>query len=331
MFPWFQLPQIPQPIIKFPEFYGGQMGVPGSDSPMGILQSGAGTCLYVNSAHPEASNNNDGTNPKYPKATLQSAVNSTLLTNYSRIFVEGTVSESVVTGDYDDMPSYVWIIGVGDSRYSLAWDSGAAASPCLDLRCVGWRVSKFRFYGPTTAACVVLRHTDVTGNDIAIRTILDGNYFDGLTVGRYGIDSHGCYDCWFVGNTFSLFHNAVAGGAIPMVVTVSPLAIPYRNHVVGNLFYDCDNGAIFPSNGSFFYQNMFQPVGYAYSMTQVLNTSTIGNPGDDNVVWGNTFPGDYSIVGGYRPGAADSWLGNWADDVAEAEVGDNGITIARPT
>jgi hypothetical protein len=84
-------------------------------------------------------------------------------------------------------------------------------------------------------------------------------------------------------------------------------------------------------NGSYVYGCMFQPVGYAYSMVQVLNTSLVANPGDDNVVWGNTFPGDFSIAGGYRPGAADEWLGNWASDTAEAEVGDNGITIARPT
>ena len=116
-----------------------------------------------------------------------------------------------------------------------------------------------------------------------------------------------------------------------MRVDTTPLAIPYRNYIIGNLITDSDNGAVFPCSGSFWWGNMFQPTGYAYAMTLVLQTSIVANPGDDNVVWGNVFPGDYSIVGGYRPGAADVWIGNWAEDVAEAEVGDNGITIARPT
>ena len=192
------------------------------------------------------------------------------------------------------------------------------------------RVSGFRFYGKTSAACIELRHTDSGANDIAIRTTIDHCYFDGLTTGLYGIVSHGCYDVWIVNNTVMLWNNGVNSSTC-MEVTTTPLAIPYRNYVTGNIFGDSDNGMRWESNGSFFWGNMVQPTGYAYSMTDVFQTSTVANPGDDNVVWGNTFPGDYSIAGGYRPGAADAWLGNWADDTAEAEVGDNGITIARPT
>lgn len=319
------------PIIKLKPFYGGQPGVPGSEPPYGIRWAARGIVLFVDSAHPNANDAADGVDPMEPKATVQSAVDSALLESYSTIVVSGSVTESVVTPDYATGPNYVTILGVGPSRYSPSWQSDDAALPCLDMRAVGWRVSGFRFYGPTTEACIQLRHTDTGANDIAIRTIIDNCYFDGLTTGRYGIWSHGCYDVWIAYCTFALFNNALAGGAIPLYAAVTPLAIPYRNHIVGCLFYDSENGAIFPCNGSYWYDNIFQPTGYAYAMTQVLNTSVAGNPGDDNVVTRNTFPGDYSIVGGYNPGAADAWLGNWADDTAEAEVGDNGITIARPT
>lgn len=324
------------PLTSLAPWYPGQMGVPGSDSQRGMRYQSTGVILYVDTNHPDASDAHDGTDPEHPKATIQGAVNARLggapLPAGSIIRVAaGQYVESVVTPNYLVGPNYITIEGVGSGIYSPAWESAAATTPCLDLRAVGWRIRGFRFYAPTQASCIELRHTDSGANDIAIRTVIENNLFDGMTTGRYGIVSHGCYDVWIQNNVFQLFHNAVAGGAVPLFVGATPLAIPYRNHIIGNWFWDSDNGAIFPCNGSEFHGNLFQPVGYAYTMTQVLNTSTIGNPGDDNVVFGNVLLGDYSIVGGYNPGAADSWLGNWAEDVAEAEVGDNGITIARPT
>ena len=321
----------PTPQTMWPILYGGQFGVLTSAAPQGVREHPDAIIMYVDSGHALADDNNDGTDPNYPKETVQSAIDSALLTDYSEIRVSGSVSEDVVGPDYVTGPSYVWLRGIGNSMYSPAWIGDDAATTSLDLRAIGWRVSGFRFYGKTTAACIELRHVDSGANDIAIRTVIDHNLFDGLTTGRYGIWSHGCYDVWIVENVFQLWHNAVAGGAIPLWANTTPVAIPCRNHVIGNMFWDSDNGAVFPCNGSEFHDNMFQPVGSAYSMTQVLNTSVAGNPGDDNVLWGNVFPGDYSIAGGYNPGAADTWIGNMAEDVAEAEVGDNGWTIARPT
>jgi len=51
-----------------------------------------------------------------------------------------------------------------------------------------------------------------------------------------------------------------------------------------------------------------------------------------NIVVGNHFCGDYSNTGGYYANAASpgNWTGNFAEDVAEAEVGDNSLTIAAP-
>jgi len=301
------------------------------------LRRGDTKIFYVNAGHPAASDNNDGLDSLHPLTTIQGLINRTIagavqpvLESYDTIYVSGDVAEDVVTGSYLQMPSYVSIIGIGPSRYGPSWTGLNAALPSLDLRCVGWRIENFRFYGKTGAAAVVLRHTDSGADDIAIRTVIRNCYFDGMTNGLYGIESHGCYDVWIEDCTFALWNNA-ANTACGMCVTTTPLAIPYRNYIHGNLFHDSDNGAIWPCNGSFWWDNMFQPVGYAYSMVQVLNTSVAANPGDDNLLWGNVFPGDYSIVGGYNPGAADEWLGNWASDVAELEVGDNGITIARPT
>ncbi len=328
---------IQMPQLRIPELFMGQMGVPGTDLTRGIRMAPKGVVLYVDPSHPMATDANDGTDPEAPLATIQGAVDR-LVAIAVDFDVEGSVimlepnnafAESVVTPEYDDGPNYITIMGRG-GPYASTWASGAATEFCLDLRALGWRISGVRFLAPTQAGCIELHHTDLGGNDIAIRTIIEKCLFDGQTTGRYGIVSHGCYDVWIMDNVFQLFHNAVAGGAVPLSLGTTPLTIPYRNHILRNCFWDCDNGAIFPMNGGEVAGNLFQPVGYAYAMTQVLNTSIVANPGDDNVVWGNVFPGDYSIAGGYRGGAADAWINNMAEDVAAVQVADNGWTIARP-
>jgi len=325
----------PQVIGRVPE-RAPVLGIAGTSEEAKAVR-GDTQIFYVDSGHTLANDNNYGTDPEAPLATIQGLIDRTvtgttypLLQSYDTIYVSGTVAEDVETGDYTQMPSYVNIIGAGDGRYSPAWEGSDASTASLDLRCVGWRIENFRFYGKTGAAAVVLRHTDTGANDIAIRSVFKNCYFDGLTTGLYGIESHGCYDVWVENCTFALWNN-VGNTAAGMQVTTTPLAIPYRNYITGCLFHDSDNGAIWPCNGSFWWNNMFQSVGYAYSNVQVLNTSLVANPGDDNVVWNNAFTGDYSIAGGYRGGAADEWMGNWCTDVAEAEVSAGGIGFARPT
>ena len=318
------------PLIRLNPWYPGQFGVPGSGNTKGLRMHPDAITLYVDSGATDASDNNDGTDPESPKATVQSAINSSILTPHSDILVSGEVAEDVVTPDYATGPNYVTLMGQGPSRYAISWPGSDADTISLDVRCLGWRITNFKFMGKTGAAAVELRHTDSGANDIAIRTIIDNCYFDGLTTGLTGLASHGAYDVWVINNTFQLWNN-VANTAAGMRVGTTPLAIPYRNHIIGNLFDDSDNGMIWPSNGSRFMGNQTKPVGYAYSMTDVFQTSLVANPGDDNLVVGNYFGGDYSIAGGYRGGAADEWFGNASPDIAEAEVADNGWTILPPT
>jgi len=62
------------PQLKAPPWFGGQMGVPGSDTPLGFRTAPQGLVYYVDGSHPDASDNNDGTDPNQPKATIQSAI-----------------------------------------------------------------------------------------------------------------------------------------------------------------------------------------------------------------------------------------------------------------
>jgi len=65
---------IGMPMQKLPMFFGGQMGVPGSDTPLGLRTAPQGLVYYVDGSHPDADDNNDGTDPLEPKATIQSAI-----------------------------------------------------------------------------------------------------------------------------------------------------------------------------------------------------------------------------------------------------------------
>ena len=106
------------PIQKFPEFYGGQSGVPGSDTPLGLRTAPQGLVYYVDGSHSDANDNNDGTNPNYPKATIQSAIaasNATITWANTPPYV-GVNWIIVSPGVYAENltpPYYARIIGLG--------------------------------------------------------------------------------------------------------------------------------------------------------------------------------------------------------------------------
>jgi len=313
------------PNVTLRPFYPPMHGVPGSSQRKGFRQSAGVTTYYVDALQPKANDNNRGWSPHFPLATAQAAVDKVSSGDWIVVMNISEDGESVVTPPYNSGADYVRLVGMPNgSRYRPFWVSAAADAPCLDLRAIGWHISGFRFGAPTEAACIELRHTDSGDDDIAIRTIIDENYFDGLTEGLYGIESHGCYDVWIMNNWFSLFHND-GGTATALITTDTPLAIPYRNHIINNQFMDCDNLIHYDTNGSRFQGNILQQNGYAYTATTIFDISA----GDDNIVTGNVIEGDYSQPACHG-GANDFWMWNISDDVAEAEVTDDGVTIAPP-
>ena len=94
---------------------------------------------------------------------------------------------------------------------------------------------------------------------------------------------------------------------------------------------ECDNFVDVSYGMSYIAKNAFYPGKLLAAAIKLdLRGGTVGR----NIVTQNLMPGDFSNVGGYwDTGGADAgyWIGNYADDVAEAEVGDNGLTIAPPT
>jgi len=303
------------------------MGVPGSDVPYGFRSLPQSLVFFVDANHSDASDNADGTNPEQPLATIQAAVDR-VQNAFDTILVRSirTAGESVLVPATAN--AFCKILGVGP--HGVTWTSDGAALPNLDLRARGWEIAGFKIIPPTTESGVILRNADTAAGDIALETHLHDLVLDGSGTGRYGITSYGAVDVVIEKCRFHRFHNAVAGGAIPMRVIAGGAAISARNVIRSNEFMDCDNGALWPGSGNLWYGNHFQPVGVTYSMTQVLNTAMAVLLGDHNLVTGNYLGGDYSIVGGYNGSATDEWAGNFVPDIAEAEVGDNGLTILPP-
>ena len=118
------------------------------------------------------------------------------------------------------------------------------------------------------------------------------------------------------------------------MVTDSTHTNPYECHVLNCNFWENENhigslGAIRSFNVSRFQGNTFHE-GEIIACTIKLDLR--GGSRGNNIVTGNVFGGDYSETGGYFAHAGDpgNWIGNIAQDTAEAEVGDNGFTIAPP-
>ena len=109
------------------------------------------------------------------------------------------------------------------------------------------------------------------------------------------------------------------------------MAQPYRTQISNNIFNELDGAIDFAAqsaNSSIVFGNIIQ--GSSHAGWSAGKKCDMGPSGNDNTVVGNYFGGDYSITGGYRAGSGDNWNGNNCEDDGEAEVGDNGWSIAVP-
>lgn len=62
------------PMLKLPPWFGGQLGVKGSDTPLGLRTMSRGNVFYVDSGHLMTSDANDGTDPNAPLRTITQAI-----------------------------------------------------------------------------------------------------------------------------------------------------------------------------------------------------------------------------------------------------------------
>jgi hypothetical protein len=205
----------------------------------------------------------------------------------------------------------------------------------LTLGATGWEIANIYFIGPTLEACIRLCWLLPVVTYRANLTWIHDCFFDGAFAGIRGIAAHGAPgDVTIERCVFKEFH--VAGNtARAIAVTNTADACPLEWVIQDNIFTENDNhitpiGGVGSFNASFFLRNIFNVGGMLPTFIHIdLRLGGLGR----NVLSGNTFVGDYSNVGGYYDGAVPScWVGNYAQDIAEAEVGPlSAITILPPS
>ena len=324
------------PIIKFPEFYGGQMGVPGSEASAGLRSRSQGYVIYVDNQHPDTSDAASGWSSKQPLTTIAAALVrlATLVTtadinpeNSVIVVAPGTYAESVSVIQTTH-PDFCSIVAGGNGQYDVIWQP-AAGGDCLTLDAYGWRVEGIHFQPGSAGAGIKLTRSAGAG---AEGTVINNCFFDGLWgTGLYGVEFDGAP----ANVTIAKCRFAEFDSASPCItLTATGTASPSQAHIVGNTFQECAEyitSVVGGWNACLIAGNLFaEATGDLAATTTYIDLGT-GSLGY-NIVTQNIFGGDYSNTGGYtaESHALDNWVGNMAFDVGEAETADNGFTIAEP-
>jgi len=313
------------PVIRQYPWYPGQLGVAGSDDEMGLRSRSGGFVFYVNNVHPNASDNNDGTDPAGPLSTITQAVTN-LNTWHARygsvgslsgvgsfIVVEaGTYTENVTIAN-GTAPNYCTILGGGNGKYPVIWDDNTG--DCLTITAYGWHVANIHFRPGNGYAGVLLSRPSGSG---AEGTVIDNCFFDGQWSGTgFGVEFNGApANCTIQNCRFAEF--AATGAAI--TVTDTSIADPYQVHIFGNTFQECDEYITRDCAGGWnqtvIWNNVFVDGTHSAAFPAGAGGTAMfidmrGGSNGYNKVCHNCLGGTYSHVGGYYEGTADEWWGNY--------------------
>ena len=137
------------PMVKAPPWFGGQMGVPGSDTPLGFRLLPQGVVFYVDPTHPDSLDANDGTDPMGPKKTINSALTAAVSGRGDVIVImpETYAEDLVVT------KNYITLIGALSSGYGRPDIVGDAAE-AIAIHAQGFRAERCRFAAATGFSAV---------------------------------------------------------------------------------------------------------------------------------------------------------------------------------
>ena len=130
--------------IVLPPWFPGQMGVPGSTSDEGLKLTPSGKTIFVDKNHPNASDDNDGFDPRAPMLTLQAGINRARYQVGTTTVDSAKNHEAVVLvspGHYNEQILFsgynVHIIGLGspvpgkDYGVSINYDAAIVAAPAV--------------------------------------------------------------------------------------------------------------------------------------------------------------------------------------------------------
>lgn len=302
----------------------------------GAVNLATGTIYWVDGTN--GNNNYDGLSWDRAKKTIAAAVAKAVAGD--TILCKGSFSEAVTvsTDSAGSAQTGLRLIGLGTNTAEATWTAAADAT-CLTITSVSHvQVSGFRFRPPAYSA----------GTPAAIRlnnapyTQITDNRFQGKTGSYYAIfctlnASYSSDNVVIARNKFLYLNNVTTVNGSAIVSTASDGGYSCSSwEILDNEFQSCVIGIDVNCRHSKVMGNVFYESGLAAAGTLgTVCTTKIdlsGTSSGCNFVTGNYFDGDYSHTGGYVEGAtADCWVGNFAEDVSEDEVGDNAITLSVPT
>lgn len=325
------------PQVRLQPWYPGQMGVLGSDVPRGLRWRSSGVVFYVDVNHPNATLAVDGTDPENPLSTIAAAFarlaafhaeNSIAATGSVIEVAPGTYSESVTVAQAT-YPDYCTILGGGNGRYPVIWRPGSG-DDALTLDAYSWLVDGIHFQPGAAGAGIKLTRTVGAG---AEGTVIQDCFFDGRWgTGLYGIEFNGAPANVTIQGNCRFAEFDAAGTCI--AVTATGTADPYQTHILGCTFQEAAQYITSEAGGwnaSIIMGNVFAEATPALAPTTTYIDLGNGSQGY-NTVTQNILGGTYSNAGGYtaEAGGLDNWNGNYAADMAPAQVSVSGITIALP-
>lgn len=286
---------------------------------------GPGTTRYVN--WDNGVDTGDGLTWGGAFKTLQYAIDRSV--SYDTILVTGTTAaEPAAT--IPSTVTHLTIQGIGPTTDATHWKSSAGVT-LLTVNSVGCRVTNMFIQPPATAGIGILLPQG------SKYFTVDGCRFQGSANSAAAIKTTGGDNVRILDNEFTLFNKATDGTAILGIMSDPGGWISGGWLIQGNRFLNTTRCIHTALRASVIKDNIIQAVGIgpgAGASTTFVEGIFIGptieaSNGEWNIVTGNTLGGDYSTAK-YSPGANDDWTGNFSADTAEAEVGDNGITIGVP-
>jgi len=236
---------IPVPMLKLPPWYGGQFGVPGSDTPEGLRLGSESIVYYVDHANSLATDANDGTDPRYPKATIASAITASNATidwtsyggtkSYNWIFVgPGAYAEALTS-----LPHYCHVVGTGILGTDGATEIHPAAGSAIAGTQINARWSNIWF---ETETAVPVCDFDICNNVVLEHCAIVKGIAGLATIGvQTNNASHmQIYSCFFT--------SGVANIAIGIQFLGGANKFAHACRVVGNYIMAATTGIDIPAN-----------------------------------------------------------------------------------
>ena len=281
--------------------------------------TGKGNVLFVNTA--DGNDKRDG--ESWDRALLTMAKGISKAVAGDTIIFTGTLTEACTLAKDD-----ITILGAMPVLKANWWKESAADDDLLTITGSRCTIANVYINVPTAGGRgIVLSGADYT------RVL--GCKFQGRTGSHHGISTDGTNDnCQIIGNEFSFLNTATHGCAI-FGHTYTADIVDGGWLVEDNIFHNGLRHLYARARSWVIRRNIFQAVGIGadgLALTATTKINLSGAQSGYNNLYDNQFGGDFSNTGGYTASAAsDDWAGNFSSDTAEAEVGDNGITIAQPS